>query len=88
MYAACALSSTSDLDDEFWNEDEDRFLWWAKVDETIVGFAQTELTPDPVWTRLSYIKGLYIAPAFRRQGHGRAFAAAIYNGLLNEESST
>ena len=29
------------FDDEFWNEDEDRFLWWAKVGETIVGFAQT-----------------------------------------------
>jgi ribosomal protein S18 acetylase RimI-like enzyme len=66
------------FDDEFWNEQDGRFLWWAKIDEIIVGFAKTELVADPVWETLGYIEDFYIAPSFRRRGHGRAFAAAIY----------
>lgn len=67
------------FDDEFWNERADRFLWWAKLDEAVIGFAKTELMPDPVWERLGYIGDFYIAPPFRRQRHGRVFAAMIYD---------
>jgi ribosomal protein S18 acetylase RimI-like enzyme len=66
------------FDDEFWEEQEQRFLWWAKLGETIVGFAKTELVEDPVWERLGYIGDFYIAWPFRRQGYGRAFARLIY----------
>jgi len=67
------------FDAEFWNESEDRFLWWAKVDETVIGFAKIELVADPVWGRLGYISDFCIAPSFRRKGHGSAFAAMIYD---------
>jgi ribosomal protein S18 acetylase RimI-like enzyme len=67
------------FDDEFWNEIADRFLWWAKLDDVVIGFAKVELVADPVWEKLGYIDDFYIAPPFRRQGHGRAFAAMIYD---------
>jgi GNAT superfamily N-acetyltransferase len=67
------------FDDEFWNEIEDRFLWWAKLDDVVIGFAKTELVADPVWEKLGYIDDFCITPPFRRQGHGRAFAAMIYD---------
>jgi ribosomal protein S18 acetylase RimI-like enzyme len=67
------------FDDEFWNQSTDRFLWWAKLDETIIGFAKTELLEDPVWERLGCIGDFYIAPLFRRQGYGRGFARLIFD---------
>lgn len=67
------------FDDEFWSEDANRYLWWAKLDETIIGFAKTGLVEDPVWDKLGYIGDFYVAPSFRCQGHGRAFAAMLYD---------
>ena len=73
------------FDDEFWNEREGQFLWWAKLDDTTIGFAQTALVPDPVWGRLGYVSDFYIAPSFRRLGHGKAFAGAIYKWFAERE---
>ncbi len=67
------------FDAEFWDEHESRFLWWAKLDETVVGFAKTELMPDPVWERLGSIGDFYIAAEYRGRGHGRAFARLLYD---------
>src|SRR5215467_16234565 len=65
------------FDDELWDEKEFRFLWWAKLDETAIGFAKTELLEDPVWETQGDIGDFYIAPPFRRQGHGQAFARSL-----------
>jgi ribosomal protein S18 acetylase RimI-like enzyme len=73
------------FDDEFWTERLGRFLWWAKIDEATIGFAQTELVPDPVWGKLGYISNFYVAPPFRRRGHGKAFATAIYRWFAEKE---
>jgi len=78
-FANDPLARSKYFDDEFWIEDADRYLWWAKLDETVIGFAKTELVGDPVWSRLGYVGDFYIAPPFRRKGHGRAFAAMLYD---------
>ena len=78
-FANDPLARSKYFDDEFWSEDADRYLWWANLDGTIIRFAKTELVEDPVWERLGYIGDFYIAPPFRRQGRGRAFAAMLYD---------
>jgi len=65
--------------EEFWNERESRFLWWAKLNETAIGFAKTELVEDLVWETQGEIGDFYIAPPFRRGGHGKAFARLLFN---------
>jgi|SRR5579864_199005 len=67
------------FDEEFWNENESRFLWWAKVNETAIGFAKTELIEDPVWETQGDIADFYIAPPFRRRRHGKAFARLLFD---------
>src|SRR2546430_17556522 len=42
------------FDAEFRDEHESRFLWWAKLDETVVGLAKFELMPAPGRERLGH----------------------------------
>ena len=72
------------FDAVFWDEHESRFLWWAKLDETVIGFAKTELLPDPVWERLGYIGDFYIAAEYRGRGHGREFARLLYDWFAQQ----
>ena len=65
--------------EEFWDEKQFRFLWWAKLNETAIGFAKTELIGDPVWETQGDIGDFYITPTFRRQGHGKAFARLLFD---------
>ena len=70
--------------EEFWNERESRFLWWAKLNETAIGFAKTELVEDLVWETQGEIGDFYIAPPFRRRGHGKAFARLLLNWFAHK----
>ena len=70
--------------EEFWNERESRFLWWAKLNETAIGFAKTELVEDLVWETQGEIGDFYIAPPFRRGGHGKAFARLLLNWFAHK----
>jgi ribosomal protein S18 acetylase RimI-like enzyme len=71
------------FDEELWDEKKLRFLWWAKLNDTAIGFAKTELIEDPVWDTQGEIGDFYIASPFRRRGHGKAFARLLldwFNG--------
>ncbi len=65
--------------DEFWDETGSRFLWWAKLDETAIGFAKTELVEDPVCDTQGDIGDFYIVRPLRRQGHGKAFVRLLFD---------
>ena len=76
------LARAKRFDEQFWDETEYRFLWWAKLDGAAIGFAKTELIEDPAWGTQSEISEVYITPAFRQQGHGRAFVALILEWFI------
>lgn len=67
------------FDEELWDEKTFRFLWWAKLDQTAIGFAKTELIEDPVGGTQGDIGDFYIAPPLRRQGHGKTFARLLFD---------
>ncbi len=55
--------------------------WWILLADERIGFANVELRHDPGGQRWGYIKDFYIAPAWRRQGHGRGCAQRIIEWL-------
>jgi hypothetical protein len=71
-------ASDKRFDEELWDEKRFRFLWWGKLDETTIGCAKTELIDDPVSETQGDIGDFYIAPPFRRKGHGKAFARLLF----------
>jgi ribosomal protein S18 acetylase RimI-like enzyme len=44
--------------------------WWARLDESVVGFGNAQLLADEAGDRYGYLKDFYIVPEQRRQGHG------------------
>ena len=72
-----SLARDKRFEEEFWAQRDSRFLWWATVDENRVGFAKTDLLEDVMWGTQGDIGDFYIAPSFRRQGHGAAFARLL-----------
>lgn len=72
-FANDAAARARCFDDEFWAEKTFRYLWWARLNAMTIGFAKTELVEDPMWETQGDISEFYVAPSFRRRGHGTAF---------------
>jgi len=87
-FARDPLPRSNYFDDEFWDEKETRFLWWAKTDGNIIGFAVTELVDDPAYETHGQIDDLYITASFRRQGHGREFARLLFDWFTRQGVNT
>jgi GNAT superfamily N-acetyltransferase len=58
--------------------------WWAVLDRTRIGFAKIDLGDDADH-RWAQVRDFFIELAWRRQGHGRAFALALVAWLHDQE---
>ena len=54
--------------------------WWAVLDGTRIGFAKVDLRDD-AGERSAQVRDFYVEPEWRRRGHGRAFAEAMFAWL-------
>jgi ribosomal protein S18 acetylase RimI-like enzyme len=68
------------FDERFRFGEPDRSLWWAVVEGNRIGFANVTLR-EGVGERWAEVADFYVEPAWRRQGHGRAFVRAILDWL-------
>jgi GNAT superfamily N-acetyltransferase len=58
--------------------------WWAKTEESIVGFAGVELAEDHIGNIYGVIRDFYIIPAWRRQNYGRRFAQMLLDWMRRQ----
>lgn len=63
------------------------FQWWAQVGHHTIGFALILLSGDGMGHPSAWLTDLFLEPAWRRRGYGRAFVEALKNWMKSQNVS-